>query len=500
MSTRPSYSLPSISSLTNDRALPPLSALLNSTPLPPTSAPQLRSGSLNGLTQQISPNAIPPINGGPTGSGTTRSAPVSPMNAPSDLHPPSGLQAPLRLPPIGKALDSLQQQQQQHHQPQQHHHYENQPQIMHQPQHIPHHQLIMPPLISVVPHYQHQPIVEPVQDLPQEQHIVTPVKPSSPQDRSPTSAEKRSYAFISHSPSTYPSHEPSIDNHQLARRKRRRTSPLELSILQSEFELGTTPNKARRSDIAARVNMTEKAVQIWFQNRRQTLRRQCSSEKEVHHLEPIFVQHPFSSGVGAGVEVINDCQTQEPAEPESENPIETDNDTEHKDSSDTLTTPLKTPSRQSQQSVTTPSSILKFRLQDSRSKSANPSFSTTTSTSTTTTATATSNKSKILTPISEKHTTRQTKSQPVSFNIVQNLDSSPLENQENRTSPLKFRESSSSAQVLNGESGAIRFPLREINSSAGSRSSADSATSAVIKLSEEGDAAVTSLLHLKNWK
>ncbi|ODV96753.1 hypothetical protein PACTADRAFT_1338 [Pachysolen tannophilus NRRL Y-2460] len=90
--------------------------------------------------------------------------------------------------------------------------------------------------------------------------------------------DKRSFAFISHSPATFPSHEPSIDNAQLARRKRRRTSPNELSVLQQEFEIGHTPNRARRQVIASKVNMTEKAVQIWFQNKRQAIRKQKSSQ------------------------------------------------------------------------------------------------------------------------------------------------------------------------------------------------------------------------------
>lgn len=116
-------------------------------------------------------------------------------------------------------------------------------------------------------------------------HIQEP-RVSVPQD-SPL-VEKRSYAFISHSPSTYPTQEPSIDNAQLARRKRRRTTPKELAILHEEFEQGSTPNRARREEIASKVDMTEKAVQIWFQNRRQTLRRQSHAEREVHHLEPIY--------------------------------------------------------------------------------------------------------------------------------------------------------------------------------------------------------------------
>ncbi|KAK6463842.1 homeobox domain-containing protein [Scheffersomyces coipomensis] len=103
----------------------------------------------------------------------------------------------------------------------------------------------------------------------------------------------KSYAFISHSPATYPSQEPSIDNAPLARRKRRRTSPNELSILNQEFDLGTTPNKARRLEIAAKVHMTEKAVQIWFQNRRQSIRKQSNNEREVTELPSIPIhQHP----------------------------------------------------------------------------------------------------------------------------------------------------------------------------------------------------------------
>ncbi|CAI5760210.1 unnamed protein product [Candida verbasci] len=91
----------------------------------------------------------------------------------------------------------------------------------------------------------------------------------------------KAYAFISHSPATFPSQEPSIDNAPLARRKRRRTSIQELNILNKEFKLGTTPNKMRRFEIAKKVSMTEKAVQIWFQNKRQSLRKHSNCEKEI---------------------------------------------------------------------------------------------------------------------------------------------------------------------------------------------------------------------------
>lgn len=112
------------------------------------------------------------------------------------------------------------------------------------------------------------------------------VKPATKRKASSTISPTKDFAFISHSPATYPSQEPSIDNASLARRKRRRTSPHELAILNLEFDLGSTPNKSRRIDISKRVNMTEKAVKIWFQNKRQSLRRLKCADREITELPP----------------------------------------------------------------------------------------------------------------------------------------------------------------------------------------------------------------------
>ena len=118
---------------------------------------------------------------------------------------------------------------------------------------------------------------------------------SSPSLSSPASTptDNKAYAFISHSLATFPLQEPSIDNAPLARRKRRRTSPHELNILNQEFALGTTPNKSRRIQIAKKVSMTEKAVQIWFQNKRQSIRKQLNLEKEITVLPPTPSYPPF---------------------------------------------------------------------------------------------------------------------------------------------------------------------------------------------------------------
>ncbi|ODV83641.1 hypothetical protein CANARDRAFT_202846 [[Candida] arabinofermentans NRRL YB-2248] len=111
--------------------------------------------------------------------------------------------------------------------------------------------------------------------------FITPQSSFKKRTISSPQSEGKSFAFISHSQATFLSAEPDIDNARLARRKRRRTSPTELAILQLEFEKGSTPNKQRRLNIANKVDMTEKAVQIWFQNKRQSLRKNNQNIKEI---------------------------------------------------------------------------------------------------------------------------------------------------------------------------------------------------------------------------
>ncbi|KAG8742714.1 hypothetical protein FRC10_000988 [Ceratobasidium sp. 414] len=49
---------------------------------------------------------------------------------------------------------------------------------------------------------------------------------------------------------------------------RRRTSRAQLAVLEREFDTDPKPNAEKRRNLAAQLNMTPRAIQVWFQNRR----------------------------------------------------------------------------------------------------------------------------------------------------------------------------------------------------------------------------------------
>lgn len=122
---------------------------------------------------------------------------------------------------------------------------------------------------------------------------------------SPTSNAKsnkrkgETFAFISHNQDTFLCSEPSIDNTQLARRKRRKTSPGEAKVLIEEFSRDQTPDRKSRDRIASMLNMTEKEVQIWFQNRRQAVKKQA--RRNMDEDESLKLNEKFNSSTDSFV-------------------------------------------------------------------------------------------------------------------------------------------------------------------------------------------------------
>ncbi|PHH64178.1 hypothetical protein CDD81_4925 [Ophiocordyceps australis] len=91
----------------------------------------------------------------------------------------------------------------------------------------------------------------------------------------------------------------SLDSEKHPKGKRKRTGARDKSILEEAYQSNTKPDKQARLDIVARVTLTEKEVQIWFQNRRQNDRRKSRplSQEELAALR-ITGGNPFEPLVG----------------------------------------------------------------------------------------------------------------------------------------------------------------------------------------------------------
>lgn len=96
----------------------------------------------------------------------------------------------------------------------------------------------------------------------------------------PSEPPKQRAADLHHDIYRYSSPDVELDNHAnvpgtaenpLIPKRRRRTSPAELAILEIEFAKNPLPSQGERSRIADRVGMTGRAAQVWFQNRRYVL-------------------------------------------------------------------------------------------------------------------------------------------------------------------------------------------------------------------------------------
>ncbi|KAG0322550.1 hypothetical protein BGZ99_003266 [Dissophora globulifera] len=68
------------------------------------------------------------------------------------------------------------------------------------------------------------------------------------------------------------------------RKRRRRTNREELEILEEAFAKNLLPDATTRQELGERLGMSVRAVQIWFQNKRQTLRKKSISSSGGHPL------------------------------------------------------------------------------------------------------------------------------------------------------------------------------------------------------------------------
>jgi len=84
---------------------------------------------------------------------------------------------------------------------------------------------------------------------------------------------------------------PEDDNDLLNKKKRQRTSPDQLAILEQIFQTDKMPNQQTRVHLADQLGMSSRRVQIWFQNKRAKVKRsvskpdgECSSPSSLNDL------------------------------------------------------------------------------------------------------------------------------------------------------------------------------------------------------------------------
>lgn len=81
------------------------------------------------------------------------------------------------------------------------------------------------------------------------------------------------------------------------KRKRQRTSPEQLSILEQMFKGNRTPDYETRTRLSKQLGMTPRRIQIWFQNKRAKMKKIQQEEKDFCYPEDSsIVSSPDSPG------------------------------------------------------------------------------------------------------------------------------------------------------------------------------------------------------------
>ncbi|KAF7729255.1 hypothetical protein EC973_004785 [Apophysomyces ossiformis] len=95
--------------------------------------------------------------------------------------------------------------------------------------------------------------------------------------------------FVPSSSSSIPSHLPKV--------KRKRASPFQLSVLNHVFNQTYFPSTELRIELGKLLGMSPRTVQIWFQNKRQSIRTQeriLQKQHQCNHRLPPPITPPFS--------------------------------------------------------------------------------------------------------------------------------------------------------------------------------------------------------------
>ncbi|KAI8877923.1 homeobox-domain-containing protein [Backusella circina FSU 941] len=87
-------------------------------------------------------------------------------------------------------------------------------------------------------------------------------------------------------------------------RKRTRTTPQQLAVLEKSFTLNPSPNNRTREQLAHQLGMSERSIQIWFQNRRAKVKNQAKRSMTHMRDSVLHMQQQYAANAAAAA-----CQT-----------------------------------------------------------------------------------------------------------------------------------------------------------------------------------------------
>ncbi|KAI8638661.1 hypothetical protein BD408DRAFT_446578 [Parasitella parasitica] len=98
-------------------------------------------------------------------------------------------------------------------------------------------------------------------------------------------------------------------------RKRTRTSPEQLAVLEKSFISNPSPNNRVREQLSHQLGMPERSIQIWFQNRRAKVKNQAKRSVQAQDSTPYMQQQYAASAAAAACQSAAFQQQQDKIDP-----------------------------------------------------------------------------------------------------------------------------------------------------------------------------------------
>ena len=111
----------------------------------------------------------------------------------------------------------------------------------------------------------------------------------------PTYNDTKMFSFPPPPPIMMP---PNFDRDISPPRKRTRTSPEQLAVLEKSFSINPSPNNRVREQLAHQLGMPERSIQIWFQNRRAKVKNQAKRSAQLQD-STLYMQQQYAANAAA---------------------------------------------------------------------------------------------------------------------------------------------------------------------------------------------------------